>query len=319
MFTSLKRHNKTRIEFQVKNTDLAVINALRRIGICEIPNVALDVDITKAHHPDATIHTNTTPLNNEFLLHRISLIPFCFSEDEIENFDPTKYTFKLAAKNTSNKTQLITSGDITLQDHPHSLQERVFPKNPITGDHILITKLKPGEEIDIQFKLSKGIAKTHARWCPLSQCTYTYTDDKDPTYTFKIQSECAMRPEYIVKKALDILIQKVTTFRDTHSKDPKNIQEIAPEFFDVTIPNEDYTLANVLQSCIYNKAIKAGDDKRLTYIAYYHAHPFLQSINLKLKMSNTKSTDLPAFFEGQSNKIIQDLEAMKLSFEKILQ
>lgn len=171
------------LEFEINDVDLSIVNSLRRVILAEIPNVALAFDQLSDKNPDVAFHVNNGALHNEYLGHRLSLIPFCFSEKEIEEFDKEKYNFKLHVKNTGTEIIDVTTKDIEIYNasgvkYPPEFHKRIFPANPITKAHILITKLRPniynpasGEEIHVEFHASKNIAKQHARWCPVSSCS----------------------------------------------------------------------------------------------------------------------------------------------------
>jgi DNA-directed RNA polymerase subunit L len=63
--------------------------------------------------------------------------------------------------------------------------EKFFPPNPITGDTCLIATLQPGtgpteQAIEIIARATKGTGREHARFSPVSQCSYEYTLDEDP-------------------------------------------------------------------------------------------------------------------------------------------
>lgn len=54
------------IRFELQNTDITVANALRRIIISEVPTMAIEI---------VEIKENTSALHDEFLAHRLGLIP----------------------------------------------------------------------------------------------------------------------------------------------------------------------------------------------------------------------------------------------------
>ena len=99
-----KEFNKTNseIEFKVKNIDTSILNSIRRVILSEIENVAFEFEPYKTENPDVNIIKNTSPLHNEFIKHRLSLIPLCFDVNEINDFDKNKYKFIIQKSNNTN-------------------------------------------------------------------------------------------------------------------------------------------------------------------------------------------------------------------------
>lgn len=58
-------------EFVLSGTEPSVANALRRVILVEVPTIAIDL---------VEIENNTTALNDEFIAHRLGLIPLISSQ-----------------------------------------------------------------------------------------------------------------------------------------------------------------------------------------------------------------------------------------------
>ena len=72
--------------------DKSIVNSLRRTLMSEIPAVAFRV--AEDSQKDITIELNNTSLHNEFILHRLSMIPLFIDPETYEN----QYLFYLNVK-----------------------------------------------------------------------------------------------------------------------------------------------------------------------------------------------------------------------------
>ena len=60
-----------------------------------------------------------------------------------------------------------------------------FPPHPLTGQTCLLASLQPGsgatqQRVELLAKASKGTGREHARFSPVSQCSYEYSMDNNP-------------------------------------------------------------------------------------------------------------------------------------------
>ena len=154
------------LEFYLLNVDLSFANALRRIILAEIPTMAIDI---------VNIKSNTSPLFDEFISHRLGLIP-------IESSEAVKYEFSRSCSCkdfcTSCSVEFVLKvkcekNEGTLEvttDHIIALDKtcRVVPVTYPGEDPILICKLKKNQELDMHLIAKKGIAKEHSKWSPVS-------------------------------------------------------------------------------------------------------------------------------------------------------
>ena len=169
-------------EFSIKNVDVSIVNSIRRTIQSNVQNVAFFFDAKSVDNPDVKIIKNDSPLHNEFLSQRLSMIPIHFKKKEIDNWQRDDYSFEINQKNNSNTFMNITSEHITVKridgtQLSNEEREQLFPKNAKTKDHILITKLPPATlkhtpGIEVNLRASLGCGQKHSCFSPTSLCTY---------------------------------------------------------------------------------------------------------------------------------------------------
>ncbi|KAG0270213.1 DNA-directed RNA polymerases I and III subunit RPAC1 [Actinomortierella ambigua] len=179
----INRLSKTDMEFDMIGIDAAVVNAFRRILIAEVPTMAI---------ANVYVQNNTSIIVDEVLAHRLGLIPILADPTRFEfrgDANPTDMNtivFKLQAKCTPkanvrpgetdpNKLYnhaTVYSGDLVWE--PKGDQAERFKNNPIrpVHDDIVIAKLRPGQELDLEIHCEKGIGQDHAKWSPVATASY---------------------------------------------------------------------------------------------------------------------------------------------------
>ena len=76
-YTDDQKQTENSITFDIKGEkdkglNKSIINSLRRVLLSSIPSIGFR---TEMNNTDIKILKNTTPLHNEFILHRIAMIP----------------------------------------------------------------------------------------------------------------------------------------------------------------------------------------------------------------------------------------------------
>ena len=189
-FTDLQKNDDGRTyTFKMVNSHVTYANTLRRLMLTGVETVAFRADMTSTGSTtDVSVKRNDTPMTNEMLADRIGLLPIHVKDPQRWNND--QYQFTLKVDGDKDRVRYVTSADFKIKamdvpdgdDQKESPNEEFFPRNPLTGQTCLIAALQPGtgtnqQSIEIVAKATKGTGREHARFCPVSQCTYEYTLD----------------------------------------------------------------------------------------------------------------------------------------------
>jgi len=196
-FSNLQKHEDNRTyQFTLSPVHVTYANTLRRLILTGVETVAFRSDMTSTGSTtDVEVKRNDTPMTNEMLADRIGLLPIHVTEPL--KWVSDDYTFILNVSGNKDSTTYVKSSDFKIipkkgddssdekEEYIEALTERFFPPQPITRDTCLIATLQPGssltqQSIEIIAKASRGTGREHARFSPVSQCSYEYTQDSDP-------------------------------------------------------------------------------------------------------------------------------------------
>jgi DNA-directed RNA polymerase alpha subunit len=178
--------NADYLEFSVDNMDTTMANSLRRIMIADIPTWAIE---------KVQIYKNTTVLPDEFISHRLGLIPLTSSPDIVIDTDSIEFSFNMKAK------------EDTIEEWTSDLLE---PNSIITPaiDGIPIVKACKGQELNFNAIAVKGTGADHSKWSPVTTTTHFKVIGKNKIL-FKVYTVGSMDPKEIVKSSINILIEKL--------------------------------------------------------------------------------------------------------------
>jgi DNA-directed RNA polymerase subunit L len=179
--------------FEVADVDLSIVNSLRRAIMADVRTAAPVFDAAGGGAGHGTIRfvKNTSVLHNEFMGLRLSLVPIGFDENQLHGFRPDQYRFVLRAANAGDAVLNVTTADIRVLDAagaalPDAERDRLFPPSPVSGDHVLLVRLKPraqgagaldggtrGEELHVEFTAQLGSGSSRgAAFSPVSVCFF---------------------------------------------------------------------------------------------------------------------------------------------------
>ncbi|KMZ68215.1 DNA-directed RNA polymerase [Zostera marina] len=174
------------MKFELRETDASIANALRRVMLAEVPTIAIDL---------VEIESNSSVLNDEFLSHRLGLIPLVsdkamdmrFSRDcdACDGDGQCQYCsveFLLNVRCEGDQTLDVTSQDLRSADMAAMPVDFEIGRGFDAGgyDHsndkkgIIIVKLRRGQELRLRAIARKGIGKDHAKWSPAATVTFMY-------------------------------------------------------------------------------------------------------------------------------------------------
>ncbi|OTB03382.1 hypothetical protein M426DRAFT_321753 [Hypoxylon sp. CI-4A] len=163
------------VDFELSNVDMSLANSLRRVMHAEVPTIAIDL---------VEIEINDTVLADEFISHRLGLIPLDSSEiDQLnysrdcdcdQNCGRCSVTLTLHAKCSSDEVMKVYARDLVPGfERPNNQIGNPVIKDP-EGLGSLICKLRRGQELKLSCVAKKGIAKEHAKWSPTSAIGFEY-------------------------------------------------------------------------------------------------------------------------------------------------
>ncbi|KKY24919.1 putative dna-directed rna polymerase i and iii subunit [Phaeomoniella chlamydospora] len=182
--------------FSLVGIDTALANAFRRILIAEVPTLAIEY---------VFIHNNTSIVQDEVLSQRLGLIPLKGSVDGLNWMSWFKKPSEPGANDGSTPADyntIVLKLDVTCKINPGAGEGGTDPRKKYEYGHvyakdlrfeavgrqteyftgegeikavnpdILIAKMRPGQQIELDLHCIKGIGQDHAKFSPVATATY---------------------------------------------------------------------------------------------------------------------------------------------------
>jgi DNA-directed RNA polymerase subunit D len=157
--------NEREMRLLIREVDVPYVNALRRVITSEVPCMAID---------EVVILENSSIMQDETIAHRLGLVPLrtdldsynlpedCPCKSEF-GCNLCRVTLTLSAE-AKEGTRSVYSGELI------SDNKDIMP----VSDKIPLAKLAKEQELRLEAYARLGKGKNHAKWQPVSMCSYKY-------------------------------------------------------------------------------------------------------------------------------------------------
>lgn len=297
-------------KFNLDNTSsdikISCTNAIRRILISNIETFIIDPNNT-------TIYENNSIYSNEFLKHRLSLIPISSNINKLQ-YENIIITCK--KKNIDEIVENIFVNDFVVKNIE---DDSIIPnENFFKFPNILLARLKTNHFISFECKLVKNNAERGGSFfSPVCGCVYTFkindlevekiTKDMEPKdknsfmleenqriyeknkigapliYEFTMEMTGFYDSKTTINKGLEELINKLNNvsveFNNLENSSKISQRNNNDDFYYFVIDDENETLGELLSTYIM-------DSEDVFYCGYVIEHPLKKNILLKLKLKD---------------------------------
>jgi DNA-directed RNA polymerase subunit L len=221
---------KTFVNVDIEFVDVSLMNAIRRTIINNVEMIGIR---TNPHDKSQiTIYQNDTPLHNQFLSHRIGMVPI--HAPNTDTFKYEDYELIIDVENETSYPKNIYSSDIKVrQISTNKLlsdtdTRKLFPADPITGKFILITILKPkyyNSDIKIQNIGLTNVNPEKLRLFLKSQLCKSIGCDEGGVFN---QSTCSVYQNMVDPEKADLGLTKYMIDQRKHIND-NSLSELTDE------------------------------------------------------------------------------------------
>ncbi|MGC8537752.1 MAG: DNA-directed RNA polymerase subunit D [Candidatus Micrarchaeia archaeon] len=163
------------LQFEVSDTDSYYVNTLRRAVINKVKCFAID---------KAMFYENTSAMFDEYIAHRIGLVPISTPQKGYTETDEVLFTLDASGPGTVYSKDLVSS------------DKEVH----VANENIPVIKLAEGQRLRVEGKAVLGNGARHAKFQP---GFVTFEPIGDTSFKFYIETFGQMPPKEIAYKAIE--------------------------------------------------------------------------------------------------------------------
>jgi DNA-directed RNA polymerase subunit L len=326
------------IEFDVSNesgeANTSLVNAIRR-------TIMTDIETWVMNPEETTFFENTSILDNEFISHRLSLIPI---RNNVKDMDYENVVIELRKKNEEDEVISVYVEDFQVKVNGEVVENSVLFAYP----KILLLKLRYQQSIAFESKLMRGSVENgdSSIHCPVCTCVHTFVvnesavkektkdmseEEKKSFFTNDVQREygknARQEPKMfhivvesigqfeareIVKMGIQLLKKRIQDFiRDLKGRAERiTIEngEVYEDIINISVENETDTLGNMISMYLNRK-------ENVAYSGYVIRHPLQKNILFRVKLSEENTVDeIIKNYETVCQEIQETLDTMLAAF-----
>jgi len=311
-------------------------NSIRRTILSDIDTWAIDSNKIE-------FYENTSVLDNEFIAHRLTLIPI---RSDVQDIDYDDIHIQCQKRNdTDDVTSVYVSDFVVTNKQTKEVipNEKIFPYM-----RILVLKLRIQQSIsfDCSLKLGSPVKGDTSIHCAVCTCVQTFgadetkiredtknmSNEEKQTYMvmesvknykknsrneaeiihFVIESIEQFEVTDIMNMGIDLLVKRFVRFKEDLLSQNERIEvkegSVYEDIYEISVNGETDTLANVLTAYV-------GFREEVNYVGYVIRHPLMKNVLFRIKLNEKNTIDnIYKVFGEAIDEIVRILNQMKESF-----
>ena len=164
--------DENHVKLLIEGVGIHLVNAVRRAALEYVPTIATDFVVFRS---------NTSVLHDEFIAHRIGLIPLT-SEEAVRKYKPPEVCSKEGMEEDLSCYAVLSleasAGENEIKTvYSDELKPLTDPTVKPVHERIPIVKLGPNQRIELEAYARLGRGKEHIKWSPATISTVTYVPE----------------------------------------------------------------------------------------------------------------------------------------------